>query len=244
MEDNTADNTMHTSAENGTTPDNPTPANAVPNNPVSDIPVPVNPVPHNDAGEAAATTGRETLIDIETGEILVTVQPTAFAAFYEAERATLVRALSLALHDNDFGTEAADEAFVRACQNWSSIGTHANPAGWVYRVGLNWAHSALRKRRRHRAKAALFARSESTSDRTPDIDLQRALAQLSDAHRSVVVCRYYLDFSVTDTADALGVPVGTIKSRLARAIEQLEMLLTSKDNPYATSPTPRTGDPT
>jgi len=149
----------------------------------------------------------------------------SFAAFYEHERSAMVRALSLALHDSDFGADAADEAFVRACQQWSTVNTLDNPAGWVYRVGLNWANSALRRRRRHRAKLALLAGPHASSDVRSDIDLQRALAELSDDHRAVVVCRYYLDWTVGDTADALAIPTGTVKSRLARALEQLESIL-------------------
>jgi RNA polymerase sigma-70 factor (ECF subfamily) len=211
MNSDGADDKMHTSAENGTGQAATADSDST--------------VPNDQADAGAVVTGSETLIDIETGEILVEVQPPTFAAFYEAERATIVRALSLALHDTDFGAEAADEALVRACQSWANVGTYRNPTGWVYRVGLNWANSALRKRRRHRSKMALIARADSTADSTPDIDLQRALSQLSDAHRAVVVCRYYLDFSVSETAEALGVPVGTIKSRASRALEQLEGLL-------------------
>ena len=90
----------------------------------------------------------------------------------------------------------------------------------------------LRKRRLHRAKQVLIARTESTSDHSPDLDLQLAISELSDAHRSAVVCRYYLDWSVEETADALGVAPGTVKSRLSRALEQLE----SRLRPPTTTP--------
>jgi RNA polymerase sigma factor (sigma-70 family) len=181
--------------------------------------------------DAASITGNETMIDIETGELIGVARRQSFADFYQAERPPIVRALSLALHDTDFGVDAADEAFVRACQSWSSVGALANPAGWVYRVGLNWAHSALRKRRRHRAKQALLVTQDVATDRPPDIDLQRALAKLSDAHRSVVICRYYLDWTVVETADALSIAPGTVKSRLSRALEQLESTLRPTHSP-------------
>jgi len=164
-------------------------------------------------------------IDIYDGESHRSESDAAFTGFYEAERPGIVRALTLALHDSDFGADAADEAFVRACQRWSTVSRLENPAGWVYRVGLNWANSALRRRRRHRAKQSLLAVPSVASDIPGDIDLQRALGELSDDHRSVVICRYYLDWTVSDTADALDVPAGTVKSRLARALEQLESIL-------------------
>lgn len=165
------------------------------------------------------------MIDIYGGVTRHHQSDAAFTGFYEAQRPGIVRALSLALHDNDFGADAADEAFVRACQRWSTVSELDNPAGWVYRVGLNWANSVLRRRRRHRAKQSLLATPSEARDVPGDIDLQRALCELSADHRSVVICRYYLDWTVSDTADALDIPAGTVKSRLARALEQLESIL-------------------
>jgi RNA polymerase sigma factor (sigma-70 family) len=54
-----------------------------------------------------------------------------------------------------------------------------------------------------------------------DPDLATALSRLSVEHRSVVVCRFYLDWSVEETAAALGLPDGTVKSRLRRALDVL-----------------------
>ena len=58
-----------------------------------------------------------------------------------------------------------------------------------------------------------------------DTDLSEALAQLSEDHRAVVVLRYFLDWSVEQTADALEVSPGTVKSRLSRALDHLERRL-------------------
>ena len=51
-----------------------------------------------------------------------------------------------------------------------------------------------------------------------------ALGELPIDQRSVVVCRYSLGLSVRETADALGIREGTVKSRLARAVERLRKL--------------------
>ena len=50
------------------------------------------------------------------------------------------------------------------------------------------------------------------------------LARLSEAHRLVVTCRYLLDLDERETATVLGWPRGTVKSRLHRALRQLEAL--------------------
>ncbi len=148
-----------------------------------------------------------------------------FEDFYAAHRDELARALGLALRDSALGAEAADEACARACQRWGQVSAYANPQGWVFRVGLNWARSWLRRVRRERERRPLLAQPHATEDRTRDVDLERALATLNDSHRAVIVARFYLDWSVAETADALGIATGTVKSRLSRGLEQLRDVL-------------------
>lgn len=148
-----------------------------------------------------------------------------FEDFYANHRDELARALGLALRDSALGAEAADEAFARACQRWGQVSAYANPQGWVFRVGLNWARSWLRRVRRERERRPLLAQPHATEDRARDVDLERALATLNDSHRAVIVARFYLDWSVAETADALGIATGTVKSRLSRGLEQLRDVL-------------------
>ena len=109
-----------------------------------------------------------------------------FDDFYRAHRDDMARALGLALRDAALGAEAADEAFARACQRWGTVGAYANPQGWVYRVGLNWARSWLRRVRRERERRPLLAQDHAVEDRPRDLDLEHALASLNDAHRAVI----------------------------------------------------------
>ena len=147
---------------------------------------------------------------------------TSFDDFYRLHADAVRRALCLALADIDLGAEAADEAMARAYEHWAEVGTYANPAGWAYRVGLNWARSRQR-RNRWRDRRAVPDRAVPTVP--GDLELGQALDGLSTDHRAVVVCRYYLDWSVETTATALGIPEGTVKSRLARALETLQQEL-------------------
>ena len=158
-----------------------------------------------------------------------------FDDFYAAHRDEMARALGLALRDAALGSEAADEAFARACQRWPQVSAYANPQGWIYRVGMNWARSWLRRVRRERERRPLLAQPHSVEDKARDLDLERALATLSDSHRAVIVARFYLDWSVEETAAALGVAKGTVKSRLSRGLDQLRSAL----EPAASGPTVR-----
>jgi RNA polymerase sigma-70 factor (ECF subfamily) len=142
--------------------------------------------------------------------------------FYRQHADPVRKALCLALGDADLGKEAADEAMARACQHWTEVGDYANPVGWAYRVGLNWART---HQRRNRWRHAGTVPDKGVLAVPGDPDLAEALGRLSIDHRSVVVCRFYLDWTVEETAEALDIPAGTVKSRLARALDVLHRRL-------------------
>ena len=151
-----------------------------------------------------------------------TLRP-AFTAFYRDTYGDVARALSMTLGDADLAKEATDEAMVRCYARWRVVAGYDNPAGWVYRVGLNWATSVRRKlSRRWRTP---MERPEPTTFQVSDPVVEEALADLEMEMRAVVVCRIMLDWSVEETASALGIPAGTVKSRLSRALERLERRL-------------------
>ena len=155
----------------------------------------------------------------------LTVVPTApqpdFETFYRDGYSDIARALTVTLGDLDLAQEATDEAMVRAYARWEKIRAYDNPGGWVYRVGLNWARSARRR----------LTRVPPFHDRRvvdpPGVDPANAAAlhDLDVSLRAVVVCRLLLDWSVDETAAALRLKPGTVKSRLHRALAQLERTL-------------------
>ncbi len=155
----------------------------------------------------------------DTSEETMPATGTSFEEFYRESRDAVARALVLTLGSRELGVEATDEAMTRAYQRWAQVGAYDNPAGWAFRVGLNWARSAWRKRRR---EVGEIYRDNATYDSPIDIDVERALDQLDVPFRAVVVLRFYLDWSVEETAESLGVRPGTVKSRMSRALRRLE----------------------
>lgn len=138
-----------------------------------------------------------------------------FDRFYRSHRERLYRALVMTTRDADVAREAIDEAMARAAGRWEKIGGYASPEGWVYRVALNWARSVFRRRRPAIRSPGL------TWDALPDPDVTRAVSRLPHRHRVVIVARYYLDWSTAEIANHLGIPIGTVKSRLHRALQNL-----------------------
>lgn len=157
-----------------------------------------------------------------------------FQRFYREDGRRLAGALALALGDVDLANEAVDEGMARAYQRWRKVRSYNSPAGWVYRVSMNWARNRIRNRRRETLTDEIVdygAADQFTSRLHPadssniDTDVDAALNSLSFEARSVVVLRYLLGWSTAETAQALGIASGTVKSRLSRALQQLESLL-------------------
>lgn len=149
----------------------------------------------------------------------------SFEDFYASHVDRVYRALAVALADFDLAREATDEAMLRAYARWSRVGSYDNPGGWVFRVGLNWATSWWRRARGERTLLGNAAWVDP-----PDATVAvTALAALPVSQRAVVVCRVLLELSTSETAAVLGVPEGTVKSRLARALAGLRAALTEEE---------------
>lgn len=129
-----------------------------------------------------------------------------------SRRDRLYRAVALAVGDAGLAAEAIDEAMARAYARW-------DPEGWVYRVAIKVARSALRTTRWEDLWD--LPPEEAVADDHPDLELRAAIGRLPVKFRSVVVARYLLDWSTADTARALGIPEGTVKVRLRRALGRL-----------------------
>lgn len=153
-----------------------------------------------------------------SGEVELVPVQLAFVDFYRHYRPQVAKALALTLGDLQLADEATDEAMTRAYQHWKKVSGLDNPGGWAYRVGLNWSRSVLRRRNRpERAPRAWDVDAPSGGE--PSVIA--ALHTLSVDHRSVVVCRYLLGWTEEETAVALGVRRGTVKSRASRALSLL-----------------------
>jgi len=146
----------------------------------------------------------------------------SFAAFYQQNIGSLTRTLTASLGDAQLAQDAAQEALARACERWEKIESYDNPVGWCYRVASNWATSRWRKRRR---EVITDRMPTANAVELPDFAVQdrllEALRRLPIDQRSVIVLRLVEDWSIAETAEALGIAPGTVQSRYARALARL-----------------------
>jgi len=174
---------------------------------------------------------RVPVMELVVEAVPVAARTETFEAFYRAQADRVYRALALTLGHDDLAREATDEAMTRAYARWSRVGSLDNPPAWAYRVGLNWATSAWRKRRRERPHTGAD-RDPSTAPPDPAALAARvALHALPRTQRAVVVCRIFLDLSTAETAAILGTTEGTVKSRLSRSLASLRTTLTDQEKP-------------
>ncbi|MCR6487477.1 sigma-70 family RNA polymerase sigma factor [Amycolatopsis sp. OK19-0408] len=136
------------------------------------------------------------------------------------------------------GHEAEDvvqEAFVKAFRALSSFRGGASFRAWLLRIVANETHNLVRSRRRRAATELRAARQEPThadgpeSRAFPDTALLDAVRTLPEKNRAVVICRYFLDLTEGETAEVLGCPRGSVKSRGHRAFARLRELLAEPD---------------
>jgi RNA polymerase sigma-70 factor, ECF subfamily len=141
-----------------------------------------------------------------------------FDEFYAAVFGRLVGQLYLVTGDLHDAEDVVQEALTRAAARWSRLREYEVPEAWVRRVAVNLATDGFRHTRRRLALAVrLRPAPEPDPPALDGLAAIQALRALPRDQRAVVVLHHLLDLPVDRVAAELGVPVGTVKSRLARA---------------------------
>lgn len=144
---------------------------------------------------------------------------------YATSYARLVGVVGAVCRDRDEAEEAVQEAFVRLIGAWSKVSRYDDPEAWVRKVALRQVSNRRRKALNGLRAALRHGPPADVPEPTPaTVDTERALAALPEQQRAVIVL-HRLGLDAEAIADALGVPVGTVKSRLARARAALSPLL-------------------
>jgi len=153
-----------------------------------------------------------------------------YAAYVERAWATLVRAAVFLGAQPHEAEDLAQTTLVRCYTGWERVSSAENRDAYVYRMLLNCLRDTRRTRwwKDRAATGALEDRGTTTADPRDAADavavadaVHRALGCLSKPNRDVVVLRYFVQLTEKQTAAVLGVPAGTVKSRLSRSLAQL-----------------------
>ena len=158
----------------------------------------------------------------------------AFTELVVARAGRLDGAARLILRDPERAKDAVQEALVRAWRDLPSLRDPERFDAWLHRLLVRACMDEGRRFGRRRFEVELSPihatgvpdASRSVSDRD---QLDRAFRHLPPDQRTTVVLVHYLDLSLAETAAALGVPIGTARSRLYRGLTALRAALDASE---------------
>jgi RNA polymerase sigma-70 factor (ECF subfamily) len=134
------------------------------------------------------------------------------------------RAAYLVVHDSAAAEDIAQEAFLAAVRALDRFDRRRPFGPWLHRIVVNRAIDWSRSRalRRESGDAWLgLAQATAAPEGEHAPTLAAALAELSPEHRAVIVMRHLLEYTPGEIAEALGLPRGTVNSRLRRGLDEL-----------------------
>jgi RNA polymerase sigma-70 factor (ECF subfamily) len=129
------------------------------------------------------------------------------------------------LHDRDQAEEIAQDVFLSLHRNLADLESPAHAAHWLRRVAVQRSIDAARKRQRRPVVALENVREPSVLPSTGDPMLgemlRKLVVSLPETQRMIVILRYQEDLDPSEIAEAMGIPVGTVKSHLQRSLALL-----------------------
>ncbi|MDQ2692440.1 MAG: RNA polymerase sigma factor [Chloroflexota bacterium] len=153
-----------------------------------------------------------------------------------AHQEAVFRLCYLLLGDPDEAEDAAQESFLRAWNHLKRFDPARPLRPWLLSIASNLASNRRRSAGRYVAALMRAFRDEPSASSRAGIEersaqnmeaneLWKAVQSLSLPDQKIVYLRYFMELSVAETAQALNVPEGTVKSRLSRALEKLRGII-------------------
>ncbi len=155
----------------------------------------------------------------------------AFAEVVRAYQAPVWRFLRHLVGDAALAEDLTQETFIRVYRKLDGFRFRSKFSTWVYQVARNIGIDALRSRtRRDRLVAVLRPRHQATPGPEMRVEIDEALAGLSPKLRETFLMVEVLGITYRETAEALGIPEGTAKTRVHLARRQLAAWLGDSDD--------------
>ena len=168
----------------------------------------------------------------------------ALGELYKRYKTQVYRTALAITYDEGMAEDILQETFLRIYTYANSF-DETQPLGpWLYRVTVNLSYSWTNRAKRWlNLFQSAFERLKSSTRRVPEqvaeeLELRQSLRQAIDAlpepQRAVIVLYYLEELSVNEIAYAMGVPEGTVKSRLYYARERLRKAITEREHGLVT----------
>jgi RNA polymerase sigma-70 factor (ECF subfamily) len=152
----------------------------------------------------------------------------ALGAIFDRHWPRVWRAAYATTGDRELASDAAQDAFLRAASALPRFDRRRPLEPWLVRIAVNRAIDLVRRQRPLVPYDDVV--EPYTLDGEPaDEELAQALQRLRPERRAVIALHYWLDYTTPEIAEVLGVPVGTVNSRLARALRDLRLHLEARN---------------
>ena len=167
--------------------------------------------------------------------------------FVVARGAALSRTAYLLTGNHQVAEDLLQHALVKTATHWRRVVAGGNPEGYVRRVMVNERTSRWRRGRHVEVRGpadgdeldgAATVPGDEAEAAVRRIGLRRALAELPQRQRAVIVLRFFEDLTEAQTAELMGVSVGTVKSQTHDALKRLRSLAPSLLVDFAPEVTP------
>jgi RNA polymerase sigma-70 factor (ECF subfamily) len=149
----------------------------------------------------------------------------AFSTLTSSRTGRLFGAARLILRDPERAEDAVQDALIRAWQDLRGLRDPDRFDAWLHRLLVRACYRAAERHRRHTSVELNADRVAGGGGGDPAAaiavrdQLDRGFARLSAEQRTVIVLHHYLGLSLADAADTLGIPMGTMQSRISRATQ-------------------------
>jgi RNA polymerase sigma-70 factor (ECF subfamily) len=162
----------------------------------------------------------------------------AFAALAGVAVARLDAAARLILRDSDLARDAVQDSMVRAWRDLPGLRDPDKFLPWLHRLTVHACLDVARRRRRRSIEVELTPIDmpfvgDSTAEFAERELIDDALRRLEPEFRAVVVLHYFLGMPLHDVAVAMRIPLGTVKSRLHRALRSMRIALAESEEDEA-----------
>lgn len=156
----------------------------------------------------------------------------AFAALIEQYKIQMYKTAKAILKNEDDVCDAIQEALISSYKNIQNLKQEKYFKTWLIRITINKCYDIIEKNSSNSnkvEKVIIYEEATTNSNIVDKMDLERALNSIDNDLRTVTVLYYYDDISVKDISDILGIPAGTVKSKLSRAREKLYDILKQEE---------------
>ncbi|MHC4443066.1 MAG: RNA polymerase sigma factor [Planctomycetota bacterium] len=147
---------------------------------------------------------------------------------YQLHGPVLARYLRRITGQTELTEDLVQETFLQALRRIDGLAEVVSPKAWLFTIARNLSMTAYRKQRSISGLSKEITESDECREDPRLYQMRQAIDSLSDKHREVLGLRLHDELSYEEISHVLGIPVGTVRSRLHHAVRQLREKIKGK----------------